>query len=195
MTDRITVPVPGLVLGLTLLLALLSGAALAPGASAAGKVAANLRVVTWKGQVLYDGKVRTGSVQIKPNANCLGGSAGAARTVTGPTAIGLLAQAARKPSGKAIRNAVRKVGRNTVKRALKRAARLRPLTISDGDFGFGICGIGGNQATGEQWWSLRNNYRDSTTGAELATVKRNDSVLFYLAKTWNEPTPDAQVGS
>lgn len=177
MTNRITVPVPGVILGLTLLLSLLAAVVLAPAASAAGKVPANLRVVTWKGKILYDGKIQTGSARIKPKSDCLGGGAGPARTVAGPTALGLLWQAARK-------------SQNT-KQATKKSAGLRPLAISDGDFGFGICGIGGNNSTGEEWWALRNNQKDTTTGAELTTLKRNDSVLLYLSKSYMEPTPDA----
>jgi hypothetical protein len=67
---------------------------------------------------------------------------------------------------------------------------LRPLKVSDSDFGFGICGIGGSMAAGEQWWTLYQNYKAASTGAEGAKLKRNDSVLFFLSKTWQQPNPN-----
>ncbi len=167
MSNRITSPAPGLLLGLTLLLVVVAATALAPAASAAGKVQANLRVVTWKGKILFDGKVPAGTTSVKPNVDCLGGKAGPARTVSGPTALGMLVSAAKK------------------------SAALRPLKISDGEFGFGICGIGGNMVQNEEWWVLRTNYRDSSTGAELTTVKKNDTILFYMAQSYMQTTPDS----
>lgn len=169
MTDRITSLAPRVLPGLSLLLfAAVSILALPPATQAAGKVQANLRVVTWQGRILFDGKARTGTTRVKPNSDCLGGSAGPARTVAGPTALGLLVAATKKPVAK----------------------KLRPLEISDGSFGFGICGIGGVSAQNEEWWVLRQNQKDTTTGAELTMVKKNDSILLYLSKTWMEPTPD-----
>lgn len=168
MTDRFTSLAPRVLLGLSLLLfAAVSLLAVPASAPAAGKVQANLRVVTWKGKILFDGKARTGTTRVKPNKACLGGRTGPARAVTGPTALGLLVAASKK------------------------SRSLRPLKLTDTDFGFGICGIGGANATGEQWWSLRTNYKDATVGAEGLTVKRNDDILLYLAKTYMEPTPDS----
>lgn len=169
MSNRIISPVPGLLLGLSLLLVLAAATILAPAADAAGKVQANLRVVTWQGKIIFDGKVKSGSTRVKPNTECLGGSPGPARTVGGPTALGLLVTAA------------------------KQNRALRPLRISDGEFGFGICGIGGNMVKDENWWQLRTNYRDSSTGAELTTLKKNDTILFYLAKSYMETSPDSLV--
>jgi hypothetical protein len=162
MTNRITSPALGLLLGLALLLGLT-----AQPAAAANKVPVNLRVVTWKGKILFDKTVRTGTAKIKPNTACLGGEAGAARTVSGPTALGLLYQG-----------------------SLQYKA-LRPLKLSDGDFGFGICGIAGTAATGDEWWVLWRHSKVTSTGAELTKVKRGDSILFYLAKTWKEDTPES----
>jgi hypothetical protein len=136
-------------------------------AAAANKVPVNLRVVTWKGKILFDKTVRTGTAKIKPNAACLGGEPGAARTVSGPTALGLLYQGS------------------------LRYKALRPLKLSDGDFGFGICGIAATAASGDEWWVLWRNSKVTSTGAELTKVKRGDSILFYLAKTWKEETPDS----
>ena len=162
MTKRITSPAVGLLLGLAMLLGLI-----AQPAAAANNVPANLRVVTWKGQIIFDGTVKTGTVKIKPNSDCLSGKAGPARTVSGPTALGLLYHAS------------------------LRYKALRPLKLSDGDFGFGICGIGGKSAKNEEWWVLRTNNKDSMTGAELTKVKRGDDVLLYLAKSYNETTPNS----
>lgn len=162
MNNRIAKPAIGLLLGLALML----GLAAQP-AAAETKVPANLRVITWKGKILFDGTVKSGTAKIKPNTACLGGKPGPARTVTGPTALGLLYQASVQYKA------------------------LRPLKLSDGDFGFGICGIGGVSATGNEWWVLRQNWKDSTTGAELTKVKRGDQILLYLAKTWEEATPDS----
>jgi len=162
MTKRITSPAIGLLLGLAVLLGLMAQPAVA-----AKKVPANLRVVTWKGKILFDGTVKTGTAKIKPNTACLGGEAGPARTIAGPTALGLLYQAS------------------------LRYKALRPLKLSDGDFGFGICGIGGVSAKKEEWWVLRRNFRDSPSGAELTKVRRGDKILIYLSRTYNEETPNS----
>ena len=164
MTNRITSPALGLLLGLTLLL----GLAAQP-AAAGNRVAANLRVVTWKGQIIFDGKVKTGTAKIKPNDDCLGGHAGPARTVTGPTALGLLYQAS------------------------LRYKALQPLKISDGDFGFGICGIADVSAKNKEWWVLRRNNKDSMSGAETTRVKAGDTILLYLARTYEDTAPDSLV--
>ncbi len=165
MKNRITSPAVGLLLGLALLL----GAATQP-AVAAKKIPVNLRVVTWQGKIIFDNTVRTGTSKVKPTSACpsLGGRLGPARTIAGPTGLGALYQG-----------------------SLKYKA-LRPLKISDGDFGFGICGIGGRLAKDKEWWLLRHNYKDASAGAEALKLKRGDSVLFYLAETWeNMENPDS----
>ena len=163
MNNRITSPAIGLLLGLILLL----GFATQP-AAAASKIPVNLRVVTYSGKIIFDQTVRTGTASIKPTSDCptLGGRTGPARTITGATGIGLLYQA-----------------------SLQYKA-LRPLKVSDSDFGFGICGIGGSNAQGKQWWALYNNYKSSMTGAEGLKLKRGDSVLFFLSKTYEQPNPN-----
>lgn len=162
MTNRFTKPAVGLLLGLAMLLGLVA----AQPAAAANKVPANLRVVTWQGKIIFDGTVKTGTAKIKPNSDCLGGKPGPARTVNGPTALGLLYHAS------------------------LRYKALRPLKLSDGDYGFGICGIGGTSAKNEEWWVLRQNYKDAKTGAETTKVKRGDNILLYLAKSYMETTPN-----
>ena len=153
-----------LMLGISLLFVVAS----AP-ASAAAKVPVNLRVVTYKGAVLYDGKAKAGTSRIKPNSNCLGGSAGQARTVNGPTALSAIADAA------------------------SRSAKLRKFKVSDGDFGFGICGFGKNLAKGENWWVLKYQHKARSTGAELPRVRKGGDVLLYLSRSYNEATPDELV--
>lgn len=164
MTNRITKPAIGLLLGLAMLLGLF-----AQPATASQKIPVNLRVVTDQNRIVFDQTVRTGTANVRPNSACptLNGRTGPARTVTGATGIGLLYQA-----------------------GLQFRA-LRPLRISDSDFGFGVCGIGGTMAAGEGWWVLRHNYKDASTGAEGLELKRNDSVLFYYSKSWQDPTPDS----
>ncbi|MCB0863265.1 MAG: hypothetical protein KDB66_08645 [Solirubrobacterales bacterium] len=161
MTNRITSPAVGLLLGLVLLLGLSSQQA-----HAGTKVPVQLRIVTFKGKIVFDRTVRTGTAKVKPNDDCLGGRTGPARTVAGATGIGLLAQASMQYSA------------------------LKPLTIADSDYGFGVCGIGGIAAQGKQWWSLYNNFKSAPTGAEGLKLKKGDSVLFYLAKTYEQLNPD-----
>jgi len=163
MKNRFTSPAVGLLLGLVMLL----GFASQP-AAAANKIPVNLRVVTYTGKIVFDGTVKTGTAKIKPSSACpsLGGRLGPARTIAGATGIGLLSQASVQYKA------------------------LRPLKISDSDFGFGICGIGGADAKGKQWWALYNNYKASMTGAEGLKLKRGDSVLFFLSKTYEQPNPN-----
>jgi hypothetical protein len=155
---------------LKLVLGIVAFSAFAAGpAAAAKKVPVNLRVVTHQGKVLYNGKLKTGTTKIKPNASCLSGSPGPARTLTGPTALGALFTAS------------------------KQSAALRPLKISDGDFGFGICGVGSAVVRGKNWWVLKYNHADSALGGEVTKPRRNSDVLWYLARSWEETTPDELV--
>ncbi len=164
MTNRFTSPAVGLLLGLALLLGFV-----AQPATAVNKIPVNLRVVTDTGKIIFDRTVPTGTAKIKSNSTCptLGGELRPARTISGPTALGLLYQAS------------------------LRYKALRPLKLSDGDFGFGVCGIGGTMAKGEGWWVLRHNYRDAASGAEALKVKRGDSVLFYYSSSWKNTNPDS----
>ncbi|MGK2933119.1 MAG: hypothetical protein ACSLFD_10200 [Solirubrobacterales bacterium] len=156
MQTRIIKPVLGLVLGLSMLFAF----AAAP-SMAAKKVPVNLRVVTYKGKVLFDGKVRTGTAKVKPNSACLGGEAGPARTLTGPTGFGVLVDAA------------------------KQSRALRPLKISDGQYGFGLCGFGSTVAERVNWWALKYQHKSSSVGGELTVPKKGSSVIWYLAEDYN----------
>ena len=163
MTNRFTRTAVGLLLGLVSLLGLMS----LPAAASAG-VPVHLRVVTHEGRILLDRNVNTGTATIKPTSTCptLGGRTGPARTLRGATGMGLLYQASR------------------------RFEALQPLKVSDSDFGFVICGIGGEMATGEEWWSIYLNNRAAMTGAEGLKLKKGDSVLFFLSESWARPNPN-----
>jgi hypothetical protein len=156
MNNRITNPVLGLVLGLVMLFAF----TVAP-SMAANKVPVNLRVVTYKGKVLFDGKVKTGTTKVKPNTACLGGETGPARTLTGPTGFGVLVDAA------------------------KQSSALRPLRVTDTDFGFGLCGFGSTVAKGVNWWAIKYQHKLSSVGGELTKAKKGSSVIWYLAEDYN----------
>ena len=156
MHNRIIKPVLGLVLGLSMLFAFSAVPAMA-----AKKVNVNLRVVTYKGKVLFDGKVKTGTTKVKPNTECLGGRTGPARTLTGPTGFGVLVDAAKQNPG------------------------LAPLKITDTDFGFGLCGFGKTVAKGVNWWALKYQHKASMVGGELTKPKEGSSVLWYLAEDYN----------
>ncbi len=122
---------------------------------------AQLRVVAGQ-KVLADKSLRTGttSVSTSPKATCFGagkGGSGKSVKVSGATALGLLAQAARS------------------------AGSLRPLLITDAfSFGLGLCGIGGREAKGESFWQLRVNHKASELSGDSVKLKRGDEVLWYL---------------
>jgi len=145
-------------------------AALAGPASAASKVPVELRVVTYEGKVLADKTVKTGTTAVKTSskATCLGGSpTNGTKTIQGPTALGLLADASSSTPA------------------------LRPLQISNAfDFGLGLCGIGSETARNEEWWVLKYDHRDSTVGGEFQKVKKGGTVLWFLARSYNETTPN-----
>jgi hypothetical protein len=153
-------------LGLALLLAVV----IAPAAGAAAKVPVTVRAVTWKGEILFDREVRTGttSVPTSSKATCFGGSpSNSSATIPGATALGALQDAAmlRKPR--------------------------RPLLLTNAfDFGLGVCGVGDDVATGEQWWELSVNHKPSSLGGEGTKLKAGDTVLWYLSETFNRPSPD-----
>jgi hypothetical protein len=156
MQNRIIKPVLGLFLGLFMLFAFTA----AP-ATAAKKVPVNLKVVTYKGKVLFDGKVRTGTAKVKPNTACLGGEPGPARTLTGPTGFGVLVDAAKQNSA------------------------LAPLKVSDQSFGFGLCGFGSTVVKKSNWWAFSYQRKLSSVGGELTKLKKGSNVLWYLAEDYN----------
>jgi hypothetical protein len=119
--------------------------------ASAKKVEAGLRVVA-KGKVLAEETLKTGTTNIPTSrkADCFGkgtGGSGKAARIAGPTALGLLGQAA------------------TVTRALK------PLSITDAfDFGLGICGVGRYSASSQESRYLKVNHENPEIGGELVKL-------------------------
>ena len=140
---------------------LISTAAIA----AAKGVSADLRVVGAGGKSLAEETLQTGTTKIptSPKATCLGkGSGGSGKPVTvkGPTALGLLGQAAKSTSS------------------------LRPLLVTDAfesEFGLGLCGIGTAKATAKKSWYLKVNHRNPELGGDSVKLKKGDEVLWALA--------------
>src|SRR5262249_53116081 len=130
--------------------------------AAAKGVRADLRVVGAGGKVLAEETLQTGTVKIptSPKATCLGkgtGGSGKPATVKGPTALGLLAQAARSSSS------------------------LRPLLVTDhfeAEFGEGLCGVGGTNATAKKSWYLKVNHKNPELSGDAVKLKKDDEVLW-----------------
>jgi hypothetical protein len=131
-------------------------------AGAKGPVA-DLRVVGSGGKQLAEDSfgAATASITTSPKATCFGpGTGGSGKTVTvkGPTALGMLFQAA------------------------KFTAALKPVLVTDAfDFGLGICGIGGSTANLKLSWYLKVNHKNPELGGEMVKVKAGDEVLWALA--------------
>ena len=134
-------------------------------AASAKGVSADLRVVGSGGKALAEETLQTGTIKVptSPKATCLGkGTGGSGRPVTvrGATALGLLAQGA------------------------KSTASLRPLLVTDaflGEFGLGICGVGGTNSTAKKSWYLKVNHKNPEIGGESVKLKKGDEVLWALA--------------
>jgi len=150
-------------------LAIMLFLAIAATAGARGPVA-SLRVLNTAGKVLAEDSfgARTVTVRTSRKATCFGpANAGSGRpaTIKGPTALGMLVQAA------------------------KRTRSLRPLLITDAfDFGLGLCGIGGFVSEDEGSWYLKVNHRTPSVGGDSVRIRRGDEVLWYLATSF--PYPD-----
>lgn len=135
-------------------------------------VPADLRVVGSGGKVLTEQTLQAGTTSLptSPGATCFGkgtGGSGNSVTVKGPTALGLLGRAA------------------------KNTASLRPLLLTDAfDFGLGLCGIGGSEATSKLSWYLKVNHVNPELGGEAVKVRAGDEVLWALAAF---PYPDELV--
>ncbi|HSK50382.1 MAG TPA: hypothetical protein VK889_07790 [Solirubrobacterales bacterium] len=139
-------------------------------ASALAKgVSADLRVIGKGGKVLSEQTLSTGTTAIKTStrAKCFGpenAGSGKSVTVKGATAMGLLAQAA------------------------KRTSALRPLSITDAfDFGLGICGVGGSVVSGKASWYLKVNHKGSMVGGDAVKLKPGDEVLWAYASSFPYP--------
>jgi hypothetical protein len=131
--------------------------------ASAKKVEADLRVVAKGGKVLDEEALNTGPTKIPTSkkATCFGkgtGGSGKPVSTSGPTALGLLAQAA------------------TGTKALK------PLLVTDSfDFGLGICGVGGYSATTKLSWYLKVNHKNPELAGEQVKLKPGDEVLWALS--------------
>ena len=92
----------------------------------------------------------------KPACN----GSGRAKTLKGPTALGLLIDAA------------------GVKRSLQ------PLGISD-EFSFGllVCSIGGTEASDSSFWLYKVNHVAPEVGADQKKIRAGDEVLWYFSNT------------
>jgi hypothetical protein len=129
----------------------------------------DLRVVGKGGEVLAEKKASAGPVSIKasPRADCFGpgtGGSGKNVTVKAPTAMSALAGAS------------------------KSTAALRPLLVTDAfEFGLGLCGIGGSEASKELSWLFKVDHVAPELGGDSVKVKAGDDVLWALAPF---PYPD-----
>ena len=124
----------------------------------AASIPVNVRVEGAAGKNLTADRYLTdtttvGTAQRPPNCN----GTGATKALTGPTALGALADGER-------------VDR-----------RLDPLLVSD-QFSFGllVCGIGGDEATASSFWLYKVNHVAPEVGADQFTVERGDEVLWYF---------------
>jgi hypothetical protein len=131
------------------------------GVASATKVSSELRVVAG-GKVLDEETLSTGTTKVPTSskATCFGRhdrGSGKSATVTGPTAFGLLAQAARSSSA------------------------LRPFYVTDAfSFGLGLCTVGGHSATKKLSWYLKVNHKGSEVGGDAVKLKEGDEVLWAL---------------
>jgi len=129
----------------------------------------DLRVVGKGGKVLAEKQAGASPVSVKasPRADCFGpGTGGSGETVTvkAPTAMSALVTAS------------------------KSTASLRPLLLTDAfEFGLGLCGIGGSEATRELSWLFKVNHVAPEVGGDSVRVKTGDEVLWALAPF---PYPD-----
>jgi hypothetical protein len=147
-------------------IATLAATAPAPAAT----IPSDLRVLSTSGRVLADQRQYTGTTRIKtsPKAQCFGqgtGGSGKPARLNGPTALGLVADAAQTDRD------------------------LRPLSISDHfDFGLAVCGIGGFVARQSKSWYLKVNHKNPQLGGDNVRLHVGDDVLWYLAPSF--PYPD-----
>lgn len=131
----------------------------------------NLRVVAPNGKTLAEHTQYTGTAKIKTDrkADCFGsgtGGSGKKVTVTGPTALGIIADAGR-------------VDRD-----------VKPLGISDAfDFGIALCQIGKFTAPSTGYWYLKVDHAASSTGGDQTVVEKGKDILWYLIEDFNDPVP------
>ena len=141
-------------------------AALIPtSAGAADDVVAKLRVVTASGPELDSGAAyvtNTEKIKTDKQARCFidgQGGSGDKVKLPGPTAMGLLETAGDVNSD------------------------LDPLSVTDEfGFGLGLCGIGEEEATTDNFWSVTLNHQAAQVGGDQLPVKDEDEVLWNLTE-------------
>jgi hypothetical protein len=142
-----------------------------PAAANAATATAELRVLT-PDQVIDPGStyvVGPETVATDPNADCNFGGAGgsgAEYSFEQPTALSLLAAAARANGS------------------------VRPISVTD-EFGFAlaICAIGGVDDREGTFWYLKRNHQELTVGADQEPIADGDELLIYLSPD-NFPAPN-----
>jgi Ca2+-binding RTX toxin-like protein len=160
---RITVSIAALA-------SLIALAAFGP-ASAGASVGADLRVVSPSGQL--DDLTQysdTTTMPTSPQAECFGagsGGSGQGVTVPGANALGIVVEAAKSRSG------------------------LNPLLLTDTfvsqGFGLGVCGIGGQVASGSAFWYTKVDHTGLQVGGSQFAIHAGQQVLWYLAPNFPPP--------
>ncbi len=160
---RITVSIAALA-------SLIALAALGP-AGAGASVGADLRVVGPGGQL--DDLTQysdTTTMPTNPQAECFGagsGGSGQGVTVPGANALGIVVEAAKS--------------RNQLNPML-----LTDTFVSQG-FGLGVCGIGGQVASGSAFWYTKVDHTGLQVGGSQFPIHAGQQVLWYLAPNFPAP--------
>jgi hypothetical protein len=155
----------------TAALASLIAVALLGPAGASASVGSDLRVVGSSGAL--DDLTQysdTTTMPTSPQAECFGpgsGGSGQGVSVSGANALGVVVEAA------------------------KSRGQLNPLLLTDTfvsqGFGLGVCGIGGQVATGSAFWYTKVNHVGLQVGGSQFPIKAGDQVLWYLAPNFPPP--------
>jgi hypothetical protein len=140
-------------------------------ASAGASVGADLRVVSPSGQL--DDLTQysdTTTMPTSPQAECFGagsGGSGQGTPVDGANALGVVVEAAKSQNA------------------------LNPLLLTDTfvsqGFGVGVCGIGGQVASGSAFWYTKVDHTGLQVGGSQFPIHAGQQVLWYL--TPNFPPP------
>jgi hypothetical protein len=140
-------------------------------ASASASVGADLRVVGPSGQLdditQYSD---TTTMPTSPQAECFGpgsGGTGQGVGVPGANALGVVVEAAES------------------------RPRLNPLQLTDkfvpDGFGLGVCGIGGQVASGSAFWYTKVDHTGLQVGGSQFPIHAGQQVLWYLAPNFPAP--------
>jgi hypothetical protein len=160
---RITVSIAALA-------SLIALAAFSP-AGAGASVGADVRVASPSGQL--DDLTQysdTTTMPTSPQALCFGagsGGSGQGVTVPGANALGIVVEAAKSRNG------------------------LNPLSLTDTfvsqGFGLGVCGIGGQIASGSAFWYTKVDHVGLQVGGSQFEIHPGQQVLWYLAQNFPPP--------